>query len=334
LDFNSYLHLVFCILYLATMNCLLIGNYGVANLGDEALREYFIKTFPDVTWTVLSADPKEGEVPRLPLGIRSFFRFNWIKTLKAYRQADAVVFGGGSLWTDVESVYACYLWSLHVLAARIFHKPVLLAFQGIGPFKTAVGEKLARWAVRHATFVSVRDEQSMRRVMSWSLNIKIIQTFDPVFSLMHKQKMNRSVKNVYTIIPRANSSETLMQTALSALRIHPYMHHVQILLMQPDDPAEQAFAVRLERELGSPATTVPVLDDLLKGVAGSAMVLSERFHGALAALACGIELDIVAQGKGDKLAALRDKIAAGFDADAAQELIMQGERELRSALTA
>lgn len=306
------------------------------NLGDEALRDYFLETFPDIKWTVLSANPAVGEMARLPLGIRSFFRFSWLRTLGAYRQADAVVFGGGSLWTDVESVFACTLWTLHVLMAFIFRKPVYLAFQGIGPFKSQIGERMARWSVRHAIFVSVRDEESMKRVQAWGLNRNIVQTFDPVFSLMSKQKMNRHIKNVCTIIPRANSSDALMNAAISLLRFHPYIHRVQVLLMQPDDADEQAIAVRLQRELGLPADIVATrtLHDLMKGVAGSTMVLSQRFHGALAALACGIELDIVVQGKGDKLAALRDKIAVGFDAGAALVLIAHGEKELRAALTA
>lgn len=317
------------------MRCLLIGNYGVGNMGDEALREYFLGAFPDIQWIVLSANPTGSEKHRLPLGIRSFFSFRWISTLSAFRQVDAVVFGGGSLWTDVESVYACFLWSLHACVACMFRKPVFLASQGIGPFKTRAGERLARWVVRNAAFVSVRDEESMKRIEGWGLNRKIVQTFDPVFSLMFKQKMNHHVKNVCTIIPRANSSEVLMNKALSVLRMHPYIHTVLILLMQPDDPMEKGMATRLERELGLPARIVPVrtLSDLMKGVAGSTMVVSERFHGALATLACGVDLDIVSQGKGDKLGTLRDKIAAGFDEAAALGLIYDGEQELRRALT-
>lgn len=316
------------------MNCLLIGNYGVNNLGDEALRDYFLETFPAIEWIVLSAHPDKEELPRLPSGIRSFFCFNWLRTLKAYRQADAVVFGGGSLWTDVESVYACYLWSLHVFIARIFHKPVLLAFQGIGPFRTRLGESLARWSVRKAGFLSVRDEASMKRVSSWGLSIKVIQTFDPVFSSMEKQKMNHHVKNVCTIIPRTNSSDALMNAAISVLRIHPYIHHVQILLMQPDNAGEQAIAVRLQRELGLPATIIPVrtLRDLMKGVGGSTMVVSQRFHGALAALASGITQTIVQQEVGDKLSQLIPYASGERPVSEISASVEYGSDALRDAL--
>jgi len=74
------------------MRLLLVGNYGVGNLGDEALKEYFLTRFPEIDWIVVSANPRTGEVARLPMGIRSFFWLRWMATLRAYREADGVVF--------------------------------------------------------------------------------------------------------------------------------------------------------------------------------------------------------------------------------------------------
>ena len=83
------------------MKCLLVGNFGVGNLGDEALKDYFLQEFSTVDWTVVSADPQgEKEVARLPGGVRSLLKLQWFKTLFAYRSCDAIVFGGGSLFTD------------------------------------------------------------------------------------------------------------------------------------------------------------------------------------------------------------------------------------------
>ncbi len=318
------------------MKCVLIGNYGVDNLGDEALRDYFLDAFPEVTWTVLSASPKaQHELPRLPFGLHSLRQGGWRKTITAYRGCDAVVFGGGSLFTDVESVKACFLWAWHAGLAFFLRKPVFLAFQGMGPYKTKVGERLARFVARHARYISVRDTASYERVASWGLSTEIIQTFDPVFSVMEKQKVVHGTKNVCTLIPRANSSDAFMQSAISLLRMRPYIHHLQILLMQPDDAGEQAIANRLQRELGLPATIIPArtLRELLKGVGTSAIVLSQRFHGALAALASGIEIDIVPQGKGDKMYELQQLINSG-KANVPQlcSMVEHGRLSLSSAL--
>ncbi len=319
------------------MNCLLIGNYGVDNLGDEALRDYFLDAFPEVTWTVLSASPAADahELPRLPFGLRSFISGGWFKTITAYRRCDAVVFGGGSLFTDVESVKACFLWTWHASLAFLLRKPVFLAFQGMGPYKTKAGERLARFVARRARFISVRDRASYQRVASWGLSTEIIQTFDPVFSVMEKQKVVNRSKNVCTIIPRANSSDALMQSAISLLRMRPYIHHLQILLMQPGDAGEQAIARRLERELGLHATVIDArtLRELMKGVGNSAIVLSQRFHGALAALASGVEVEIVPQGKGDKMYELQQMIDQGMaDVSHLCCVVEHGRLSLSSAL--
>lgn len=145
-----------------------MGNYGIGNAGDDILRDYFLERFPDVEWRVLSAHPQGNELHRFPGGIRSLLSCRWVRTLKALRQSRGMVFGGGSLWTDTESLHACIVWSLHVLFARMFRKPYLLAFQGIGPFKTRWGEVLARWVVKHASFISVRDTASFARLSGLS----------------------------------------------------------------------------------------------------------------------------------------------------------------------
>lgn len=309
--------------------CLLIGNYGVGNTGDEALREYFLDSFPDIDWVVLSAHPAKGEYQRLPAGIRSLFSIGWIRTIGEYRKADAVIFGGGSLWTDVESVFACFLWTVHLLPALFFRVPVILAFQGIGPFRTGVGEWFARFAVRHSTFVSVRDHASVERIAKWGLSRKIVQTFDPVFSSMRKQKIDQQTKNVFIIIPRHNSDKSLRLVAQSTRELHP-CPKVSVLLMQPDDPAERRWAESVG--LSADIVPVPTLAALMHEMASATHVVTQRFHGALAALAADVPVTIVAQGDGDKLAELRDLVAQGFDAAAAMDLIVIGERELRDVL--
>lgn len=318
------------------MRCVLIGNYGIANVGDEALKDYFLQAFSEVEWLVLSAHPRQPtELPRLPGGIRSFFSFQWLKTLKALHSCDAVVFGGGSLFTDVESPYACLLWMIHAAVARFCKVPVYLAFQGMGPYKTRLGEWCARWVARRAAFVSVRDQASYRRMQNWELGIKVVQTFDPVFSLMEKIKSDISAQNLFVVIPRKNSGSTLQRRAEELIISLPNVERVHILLMQPDAPEEQAFAERLHSVMPMPSTVVAVrtVQELLTHVAGASFVLSHRFHGALAALAAGVPVEVLPQGEGDKLWEL--KRFTGEYPEPTQKLsvlVQQGEDALRRAL--
>jgi polysaccharide pyruvyl transferase CsaB len=312
------------------MRCLLVGNYGVGNLGDEALREYFLQAYPEVEWSVLSQNPENGEYARLPGGARSLLSLRWLRTLRAYARADAVVFGGGSLFTDVESVYACMLWCMHAAAARLFGKPVILAFQGVGPFRSGLGRRLAAWTVRVSVSISVRDPLSHSRVQEFQKNKKVIQSSDPVFSLLINKKITNQPKNVFIIIPRHNSDQKFQDLARKYVSEHQNSE-THILTMQPDSQEEQSVIKRLQAVLGvsTPVRPVLTLDGLAKEVSGASFVLTQRYHGAIAALALGVPVEIVPQGEGDKLSTL-----VGADAAALEAAVEAGASELRRALAA
>lgn len=310
------------------MKCLLIGNFGVGNLGDEALKEYFLQEFTDIDWIVVSAHPSgPNEISRLPGGLRSLLNFRWIKTLSAYRSCDAVVFGGGSLFTDIESVYACILWWLHAEAAFFFRKDVHLAFQGIGPFKTRVGSYVCCRVCRKSTTISVRDSLSFGRVGEWGMGTKCIQSFDPVFSLVEKQKSNISSKNVLIAIPRKNSNDKFTKKTHKIVK-SICLDAVRILSMQPDKKSEVEYCQTLASTLDIPSSiqSVSTLNELIQEVSLASIVISERYHGALVALALDKKVEIVSQYEGDKLSTLQQK------EDHYREKISRGACALRAAL--
>ena len=301
-------------------------------------------TFPEVEWTVTSVQKTchpelvEGStrfslgmtlVPRLPFGFCSLFT-PWWKTIKAFYRADAVVFGGGSLFTDSESLFACFLWGWHAFFAWALGKPILLAFQGIGPLRTRRGEWITRWVCRRAAFISVRDHVSYDRVHRWSLSTKIVQTFDPVFLLLRKENRQQSSQNVLIVIPRNNSGATLREHVKNAL-VRERFDSIRILLLQPDNEAEVSYARTLQSELSIPTTTISIrsIDAMAESLSDARFVLAERYHGALAALALGIPVEIITQAERDKLDALKDYVKK--DPAELCALVVVGEDALRDA---
>jgi len=292
------------------MRCVLVGNYGVGNLGDEALREFFLENFSDVEWTVLSASPRnESEVHRLPCGFRSLFR-PWWRTISAFRKADCVVFGGGTLFTDIESVYACVLWWWHAFIARLMKKPVLLAFQGIGPFRSKLGLRLAKWTVRNSVHLSVRDSASFERVKSWGMNKDIVQSFDPVYVVFSNSKVDVTESSTIVLIPRQNSGETFLIEACRVIQEHQG-DPVRIVLMQPD---HEKFIVERITSLAhgrSEVVAVKSVEQLLRAISDALLVVAERYHGALAAIALGVPLVVCPLDSGDKLDVLQELTGNG-----------------------
>jgi len=285
---------------------LIVGNYGAGNVGDEALLASMLEMFPEVQWQILSAKPKVGQLPRFPGGIRTFLRMDWLKTFRALRASDGLVFGGGSLFTDVESVSACFIWWVHVMVARLCGKPVFLAFQGIGPFRTRSGLWLASSAVRSAAFVSVRDPLSFDRVKKMS-STKLMQTFDPVYGLLRKEKHAHRSQNILVVIPRHNSPAVFCEHIALQAQLRK-MKAVHILSMQPDDPQEKVVCEELRIAIECPTQLIAVhsWEELAPSIAHASVVISHRYHGALAALAVGVPVEIWQQGEGDKLSTLRN----------------------------
>jgi polysaccharide pyruvyl transferase WcaK-like protein len=309
------------------MRYVLIGNYGVQNLGDEALKEYFLRSFPGHTWQVVSARPEAGELSRLPLGLRSL-RGNWRQTVQAIRESDSVVFGGGSLFTDTESLKACILWGLHAYVAHFLKRPIILAFQGIGPFRTRIGEAIARWVASRAVFISVRDDASFAQVARWKLNTKVIQSFDPIFSLINQEKQRYRSQKVFIVIPRRNSGKILEERTRALCAIIPW-ERVQILSLQPSDPAEAAYCQSLATTLKADIVPIQTLSALTQAVGGASFVLSERYHGALAALALGIPFEVIPRDRKDKLASLVLNVG---NTNELKRRVHEGEEALRKVL--
>ncbi len=299
----------------------LIGNYGINNFGDDALREYFTRTFPEVEWTVLvGKKPGVGESVRLPLGFRSLLR-PWWRTFSALWNADVAVFGGGTLFTDIESVRACVLWGLHALVSRLTGTPYILAAQGIGPFKTKIGEGIARWVVRHAASVSVRDQESAKRISTWLKNTEVVQVFDPVFPLVKAQNIVIHPQNVLIVIPRLNSGESFYSALMEELSGTQYAA-VRIVSLEPHHPQEVRRCSEIRSRVAAHGISVEVfplllLKDVASAFAGASRILTQRYHGAIVALSLGIPFRGVRQAAGDKI----EQIAR----EAKDETALQGQ---------
>lgn len=242
------------------------------------------------------------------------------------------MFGGGSLFTDTESLWACVLWGFHGLVAYLFGRPIMLAFQGIGPFRTRLGEGIARWLIRKSVYISVRDSLSYSRISSWPKNTKVIQSFDPVFSLIEADKIGVRT-NILIVIPRMNSSQSFLNKFIELYNRQSW-DKIIILRFEPSHPGEQSITREILAAMPSTQrSSVRDITDytsLLSSMEGASCVLTHRYHGAIAALALGLDLHVVSQGEGDKLSALSQVLTTPLPELRAR--CNEGERTLCEAL--
>lgn len=283
---------------------LLVGNYGVGNSGDEILRDYFLEKFPEIEWVICSANPVEGELPRFPSGIRSLLSFRWIDTLRALRKSDGMVFGGGTMFTDVESVAACWIWFVHALFAWVFRKPIILAFQGIGPFRTRTGEWFTGWVVRHACHISVRDSASYERIVMLKTYTEIVQSSDPSILLLQSEKAARRTQKVFIVVPRLSTyweNGGIQHFAEEFNDFEKDNCRISVVSLQPENKKEHMLCTELAEKLNAKLQTVNDLRLLPRIISDASFVITQRYHGAIAALACSIPFIAIKQADGDKL---------------------------------
>lgn len=106
--------------------------------------------------------------------------------------------------------------------------------------------------------------------------------------------------------------------------------------MQPNDVQERAVARRIHESLSVTSEIVSALsvNDLLSEMSQSSIVVTQRFHGALAALATDVPVTIIAQGVGDKLSTLIPYASGSKSTDGMLHAIKDGEESLRNCLLA
>lgn len=161
------------------MRAILCGYYGQGNGGDEALLASLLQLLPrHVTPIVLSGNPAETA---RQYGVEAYDRKSAVVVMRALRQSDALIWGGGSLMQDATSALSpLYYAGLMGLAQRLGLKTVAWA-QGIGPLKRAWMPALTRRVFAGCSAVSVRDRAAAALLADWGISFTLAP--DPVWTL-------------------------------------------------------------------------------------------------------------------------------------------------------
>lgn len=184
----------------------LIGNYGATNIGDGSILRAILKSHPDHEFTVFSSNPSSTHkdlgvksAPIFPLGLRSFFRYGFKRSIKALHSVDAVILGGGGLMQD-EYLFACFLWAWQIFWVKLFKKPLFIYATGIGPLKTWIGKKLTKWIYSYASGITVRDHTSQNYLHKLGLSLDNIEiTSDPAFLFKYVEQEHSRQPHTYII---------------------------------------------------------------------------------------------------------------------------------------
>ena len=166
------------------MKVLLSGYYGFDNAGDEAVLYAIVHALrdanPDIEITVLSNQP---EKTALQLDVHAVNRWGKSGLIKAVKDCDVLISGGGSLLQDVTSKNGILYYLGLIKLAQVLKKKVMIYAQGIGPVNHNRNRKLVRKILNKVDAITVRDIDSRMELMQMGVYREIMVCSDPVLGI-------------------------------------------------------------------------------------------------------------------------------------------------------
>lgn len=165
-------------------NLLISGYYGFGNLGDEVILAALLRAIgraaPESRITVLSACPRETEGLH---GVSAVDRAAPVKVLRAVRDCDLLLSGGGSLLQDRTSSRSLWYYLSLLALAQSMGKATMVISQGVGPLTRPLNRRLTCHMLEKADAVTLRDRESRQELEALGLRRPTIVTADPVLAL-------------------------------------------------------------------------------------------------------------------------------------------------------
>ncbi len=160
------------------------GYYGYDNLGDEAVLETILTNIRaklgNVEITVLSSNPSKTSEK---YGVKSAYRAKLGPVIKAIKNADVLISGGGSLLQDVTSRLSIFYYLGIIAIAKLCGTKVMVYSQGIGPINKPINQAITKHILNKVDAITVREKHSKQDLKDIGIVREVIVTADPVISM-------------------------------------------------------------------------------------------------------------------------------------------------------
>ena len=159
------------------------GYFGFGNTGDEAILEAACAEMrrqrPDIAISALMDNKDRAR----ELGIEPYPRKKFGAIIKALRNNDVLVSGGGGLIQDSTGWISVLYYLGIITLARLCGRKTIMFCQGFGPVKTRAGKFFARLLLPLAGQALMRDEPSLSELKRFAPHLSAKLTADPALLL-------------------------------------------------------------------------------------------------------------------------------------------------------
>jgi len=186
-------------------NVLIFGSHSSYNKGDLAILIAIIENLSKIKkckFYIGSKDPKELKkyIKNKNLEIQKTFKsYFGFKTLKYFKKADLVIYGGGGLFFSRKiynfgSSHVLNLFFLTLINKLFFKKKIYIFSVGISHLDTTLSKIFVKFIINNSNVITVRDFESKKALLA--LTSKKIDIFrDPVFLL--KARENEKIRKYF-----------------------------------------------------------------------------------------------------------------------------------------
>ncbi|MGK7907517.1 MAG: polysaccharide pyruvyl transferase CsaB [Synechococcus sp.] len=268
------------------MRVVVVGYYGFGNSGDEALLLTLLQQLPaEAQPVVLSNDPVYTAEK---YGIEARDRWDLRQLSGLFSNADAFVWGGGSLLQDSSSWRNPLYYGGLMQLAQWSGLATIAWAQGIGPLQRGWTRWLAKKCLKGCTAVSVRDRSSSQLLSQW--NVPHTLAPDPVWGLEGAPFQPCWSTPAIAVVIRQHPLLTaerlkVLQQALDIFHTSTSAH----LLLVPFQDTDIELSDRLAGMLTCPSQLVRIPDprQLKTAFASVELTIAMRLHGLILAAAGG-----------------------------------------------
>jgi len=270
------------------------GYYGFDNFGDEAVLKILVqnlKSFKNPpSITVFSVSPQKTAEQ---FGVKCSDTFNLKSLIPEILNSSCLISGGGSLLQDSSSALSLLYYLFVIALAEAAGRKVFIFAQGIGPVKNRLLKKIMFFILKHADYITVRDENSFNLLKSCGIN-RISKCSDPVWNIDIKKNINQ---NRLGIQLRKCSFITDDFIKKLAQNINRYYSDKEICILSFQNSYDMEVCKRLKSELFQinpkiKSQVIPntSIEKTVSDTASCGALIAMRYHACLAAVKAGIKL--------------------------------------------
>jgi polysaccharide pyruvyl transferase WcaK-like protein len=281
----------------------IVGAFGQANPGDEALCEAFCTALAGHDLTVASSDPAATEARHSCRAITS----SAAAVASSVRSSDAVVVGGGTVFKRLHRSANRRAHGLLgntaalVAGAHARHTRVAMIGVGAANLRGAPARRLCRWTVPRADLLILRDEESAAVLAGAGVRPPFWIGADPSWTLFEPpsgdQRAPRDGRAITVALSHLAGGPAFVARLASALEPMAAESHIRL---QPWQREETHLDHRMARDLhrllpGSSIIDPPAdLHDAVRTFANDDLVIGLRFHALVAAAVAGTRFVAIA----------------------------------------